>query len=148
MSEPEKICLAKIPGGTFMKLTRIDRSQAQPDTARKGYFDGEVKTLQLVGPKQSNEIELLAVYFSAGARTIPHIHEQDQVLQIIEGQGIVATETEKLLVSIGDVITIPAGMWHWHGATREQAMAHISTMKRGRTNWTVEKKNRASGYEE
>jgi len=43
-----------------MKLTRIDRSQAQPDTARKGYFDGEVKTLQLVGPKQSNEIELLA----------------------------------------------------------------------------------------
>jgi quercetin dioxygenase-like cupin family protein len=131
-----------------MKLTRIDRSQAQPDTARKGYFEGEVKTLQLVGPKQSSEIELLTVYFSAGARTIPHIHEQDQVLQIIEGQGIVATETEKLLVSVGDVITIPAGIWHWHGATQSTAMCHISIKRPGPTNWEVEMKNWASGYVE
>ena len=78
-----------------MKLTKIDRSQAQSDIVRKDYFDGEVKTIQLVGSTESNEIELLAVYFSSGARTIPHIHEQDQVLQIIEGQGIVATETDK-----------------------------------------------------
>src|SRR5258708_10508434 len=90
-----------------MKLTRIDRSLAQPDSARKGYFDGEVKTLQLVGPNESNEVELLAVYFSAGARTIPHTHEQDQILQIIEGQGIVATETEKLLVAAGCCVINP-----------------------------------------
>ncbi len=131
-----------------MKLTRIDRTQAQPDAARKGYFDGEVKTLQLVGPEDSNEVELLAVYFSAGARTRPHIHEQDQVLQIIEGQGIVATETEKLMVSEGDVITIPAGTWHWHGATRIAAMCHISIKKPGPTNWEVEQKNWAAGYDE
>ncbi len=130
-----------------MKLTRIDRSQAQPDTARKGYFDGEVKTLQLVGPKDSNEVELLAVYFSAGARTRPHIHEQDQVLQIIEGQGIVATETEKRMVSEGDVVTVPAGTWHWHGARRDSAMCHISIKRPGPSNWEVEEKNWASGYE-
>jgi quercetin dioxygenase-like cupin family protein len=131
-----------------MKLTRIDRSQAQPDTARKGYFDGEVKTLQLVGPKDSNEVELLAVYFSAGARTRPHIHEQDQVLQIIEGQGIVATETEKLMVSEGDVVTVPAGTWHWHGARRDSAICHISIKRPGPSNWEVEEKNWASGYDE
>jgi quercetin dioxygenase-like cupin family protein len=131
-----------------MKLTRIDRSQAQSDTARKGYFDGEVKTLQLVGPEDSKEVELLTVYFSAGARTRPHIHEQDQVLQIIEGQGIVATETEKLMVSEGDVIIIPAGAWHWHGATRNVAMCHISIKRPGTSNWEVDQKNWASGYEE
>lgn len=131
-----------------MKLTRNDRSQAHPDIARKGYFDGEVKTLQLVGPKDTNEVELLAVYFSAGARTRPHIHEQDQVLQIIEGQGIVATETEKLIVSEGDVITIPAGIWHWHGATRNTAMSHISIKRPGPSNWDVEEKNWAAGYDE
>lgn len=131
-----------------MNLTRIDRSQAQSDTARKGYFDGEVKTLLLVGPKDSNEVELLAVFFSAGARTRPHIHTQDQVLQIIEGQGIVATETEKLMVSEDDVITIPAGTWHWHGATRDSAMCHISIKRPGPTNWEVEQKNWASGYDE
>ncbi len=118
-----------------MKLTRIDRSQARPDTSRKGYFDGEVKTLQLVGPNDSNEIELLAVYFSAGARTKPHTHEQDQVLQIIE-------------VSAGDVITVPADTWHWHGAARDTAMCHISIKRPGPSNWEVDEKNWASGYQD
>lgn len=131
-----------------MKLTRIDKSLAKPDTTRKGYFDGEVKTLQLVGLSASNEVELLAVYFSAGARTRPHIHQQDQVLQIIEGQGIVATEAEKLMVSSGDIVTIPAGTWHWHGARRNTAMSHISIKRPGPSNWEVEPKNWASGYED
>jgi len=131
-----------------MRLTRIDRSQAREDTVRKSNFDGEVKAQQIVGPQDSSEVELLAVYFSPGARTIPHIHEQDQVLQIIEGQGIVATENEKLMVSAGDVVTIPAGVWHWHGATRNSAMGHISIKRPGPTNWEVEQKNWASGYDE
>src|SRR5258707_6949757 len=112
-----------------MKLTRIDRSLAQPDSARKGYFDGEVKTLQLVGPNESNEVELLAVYFSAGARTRPHTHEQDQILQIIEGQGIVATETEKLLVAAGDVVSIPAGPLALAGGPRGAAIVPLSVQK-------------------
>ncbi len=131
-----------------MKLTRIDRSQAREDTVRKGYFDGDVKTQQIVGPQDSSEVEMLVVYFSAGARTIPHIHEQDQVLQIIEGQGIVASENEKSMVSAGDVVTVPAGVWHWHGATRNSAMSHISIKEPGPTNWEVEQKNWASGYDE
>ena len=131
-----------------MKLTRIDRSQAREDTVRKSNFDGEVKAQQIVGPQNSSEVELLAVYFSAGARTIPHIHEQDQILQIIDGQGIVATENEKLMVSAGDVVTVPAGTWHWHGATRTSAMCHISIKRPGPTNWEVEQKNWASGYDE
>jgi quercetin dioxygenase-like cupin family protein len=132
----------------MMKITRIDRSQAKHDPTRSNYFAGEVSIQSLVGAAESSELELLNVYFSAGGRTIPHIHERDQILQIIEGQGIVATETEKSMVSAGDVVTIPAGTWHWHGATQHHAMAHISIMKRGKTNWTVEEKNWASGYEE
>ena len=131
-----------------MKITRIDRSQAKHDPTRSSYFAGEVNIQSLVGAAESSELELLTVYFSAGGRTRPHIHEQDQVLQIIEGQGVVATESEKSMVSAGDVVTISAGTWHWHGATQHHAMAHISTMKRGKTNWTVEEKNWASGYEE
>lgn len=131
-----------------MKITRIDQSQAAYDTVRKGYFDGEVRTQSLVDAQESSEIEMLAVYFSAGARTIPHIHERDQVLQIVEGQGIVATEKEKRVVSPGDVITIPAGTWHWHGATRHCAMCHISIKMPGPSQWEVDWKNWASGYDE
>src|SRR5258708_35257329 len=129
-----------------MKLTRIDRSLAQPDSARKGYFDGEVKTLQLVGPNESNEVELLAVYFSAGARTIPHTHEQDQILQIIEGQGIVATETEKLLVAVADAVTIPAGNRHLHESTPETAMCHLPVKRTRPSHLGVEEKNWGSVY--
>ncbi len=131
-----------------MKITRIDRTQAKHDPTRSSYFVGEVNIQGLVGSAESNELELLNVYFSAGARTRPHAHEQDQVLHIIEGKGIVATETEKHIVSVGDLITIPAGTWHWHGATRDSAMCHISIMKRGKSIWTVEEKNWASGYDE
>jgi len=97
-------------------------------------------------PQEYDEPDLLNVSFSAGARTRPHIHQQDQVLHIIEGQGIVATETEKQVVSAGDLILIPRGTWHWHEAIRTSAMGHISIMKRGQTDWTVEEKNWAAGY--
>jgi len=134
--------------GETMKITRIDRTLARHDPSRADSFDGEVTFQPLVSPADSDELDLLNVSFSASARTRPHIHQQDQVLHIIEGQGIVATETEKQVVSAGDVILVPRGTWHWHGATRTSAMSHISLMKRGQTEWTVEEKNWAAGYDE
>jgi quercetin dioxygenase-like cupin family protein len=131
-----------------MKITRIDPAQAKPNPATTNYFDGEVTFQPLVGSAESEEVDLLSVHFTAGARTRPHIHHQDQVLQILEGMGIVADEHEKHSVSPGDVITIPKGIWHWHGATRTTAMNHISIMKRGQTDWEVDEKNWAAGYDD
>ena len=51
-------------------------------------------------------------------------------------------------VTVGDVITVPAGAWHWHGATRSSSMCHIAIKRPGATNWKVEEKNWASGYDE
>ncbi len=119
--------------------TRVDESRAKADTGTS--FEGHVRTLPLVGKEQSGQLELLAVYFSAGARTRPHIHEKDQVLYFVQGRGIVATETEKQVHTAGDVVTIPGGTWHWHGATRDQAMCHISIRAAGGTNWVVDLKN-------
>jgi 4-carboxymuconolactone decarboxylase len=130
-----------------MKIVTIDRAQARQDAARRDYFEGEVHVQTLVGPDDSGEVELLGVYFSAGARTRPHIHSRDQVLQIVEGRGVVATETEKRIVGPGDVITVPAGIWHWHGATRDSAMFHISIKQPGPTNWDVDAKNWAQAID-
>lgn len=118
---------------------RVDESRAVTDAGSS--FEGHVRKHLLVGKEQSGELELLAVYFSAGARTRPHIHEKDQVLHFIQGMGIVATETEKQVHTAGDVVTIPGGTWHWHGATRDEAMCHISIRAAGGTNWSVELKN-------
>jgi quercetin dioxygenase-like cupin family protein len=131
-----------------MKISTIDRAQAGQDSSRSGYFDGEVHVQTITGPGDSDEIEMLAVFFSPGGRTRAHIHQRDQVLHILTGQGIVATETEKRVVNPGDVITIPAGVWHWHGATRDSAMCHLSIKQPGPTDWEVAAKNWASGYDE
>src|SRR5712691_1733877 len=131
-----------------MKINRINRKNAKYDQSRANYFVGEVNTEPLVTEDVSSELDLLNVYFDPGARTRPHSHRQDQVLMIIEGRGIVATETEKHTVTAGDIITIPAGTWHWHGATPHNAMTHISVMKRGQTDWMVEDKNWGSNYSE
>ncbi len=104
---------------------------------------------RLVAAEDSGQIELLAVWFSRGARTRPHTHDVDQVLHIMEGQGIVADEHERRVVSAGDVIAVPAHTWHWHGATPDSAMMHISIRRQGaQTDWKVAEKDWASGYEE
>ena len=129
-----------------MKIIRIDRTQAKHEPSRANHFDGEVKFQVLVSPADGHELDIMNVCFSAGARTKPHRHDQDQVLQILEGEGLVATETEKRAVSAGDVIVIPKGMWHWHGATRDSAMCHLSIKGRGQTDWAVEEKDWAAGF--
>ncbi len=131
-----------------MQITRFDRSKAGKDPARTSYFDGEVVIQQLVDSPSADQNEVLAVFFSAGGRTKPHIHGCDQILHIVEGQGIVATETEKWNVSAGDIIAVPKGTWHWHGATPDSAMCHIAIQRPGTTNWEVEEKNWASGYDQ
>ncbi len=123
----------------MLHVTKLDETQARLDSSHS--FEGTVRTRMLVGSEESKELELLAVYFSAGARTRPHIHEKDQVLHFVQGKGIVATETEKKVCSVGDIVTVPGGTWHWHGATRDQAMCHISIRQPGSTNWDVDPKN-------
>ncbi len=122
-----------------IKITKFDRSQALPYNADwQQYFEGQVELQTIVGPTESNELEILAVHFAPGARTTPHTHEQDQVLHIVSGQGIVATENEERTVFPGDVITIKADTWHWHGATAESEMCHISIKKQGGFNWSTQ----------
>lgn len=123
----------------MLHLTKMDESQAKVDSGRS--FVGTVRTRPLIGAGESKELELLAVYFSAGARTRPHMHEKDQVLYFVEGRGIVATETEKKICTAGDVVTVPGGTWHWHGATRDHAMCHISIRQPGKSEWNVDEKN-------
>jgi quercetin dioxygenase-like cupin family protein len=138
----------------MIKRTEIDRARAGEDPThdpyvdRAYYFAGDVNVQSLVGTDESGEVELLAVFFAAGARTRPHIHERDQILHFTEGQGIVATDTEKYHAASGDVFTIPAGTWHWHGAARDTAACHISIRQPGQTNWDVDERNWASGYAE
>ena len=64
----------------------------------------------------SNNFNFGIVSFDAGSRNKFHKHSGDQILIITEGTGKVATDNEVVTVNQGDVVLIPAGENHWHGA--------------------------------
>lgn len=128
-----------------MNVTKVDRRQAHPP-AQPEYFQGTVHMQELYRPdRDGEESELVAVFFEAGARNKPHIHESTQVLQIISGRCLLVTEAERRIVDVGDFAIVPRGSWHWHGATADGPMCHISIKLPGRTNWDVPLRDWGSG---
>ena len=107
-----------------MKVIRTDEVPAQPATSP--IFIGGTVTLQPIVTQQMGQYLIMSlVNFSKGARNKFHSHTSDQVLIVTAGTGIVATEQEELVVGVGDIIFIPAGEKHWHGATKDSEFSHI-----------------------
>ena len=85
----------------------------------------------ILNPDDSTNFNFAIVAFDAGSRNKFHKHSGDQILIVTEGTGIVANDTESLTVAEGDVIVIPAGENHWHGAPDATSMAHITVTVKG-----------------
>ena len=100
-------------------------------------FTGSEVTIQELLPG-SEEYRVNIVNFGKGVRNRLHYHDAEQLLIIIDGTGIVATEDEERVVSVGDIIRIPAGVKHWHGATEESHFSHIYVMRKDSTLTRVE----------
>ncbi len=112
-----------------MKHYRPDEIEAIPD--RSPIFIGVVSRQSLVTDDNPDRLRANIVTFHQGARNKLHHHGADQLLVVTAGQGIVATEHESVEVSAGDVIHIPAGERHWHGAQPGHDFAHISILTPG-----------------
>ncbi|WP_428850569.1 (R)-mandelonitrile lyase [Nostoc sp. ChiQUE02] len=68
-----------------------------------------------------------SVTFEPGARIAWHTHPLGQTLIVTAGSGYVQ-QWDKPIQEIrpGDVVQIPPGVKHWHGATATTAMTHIA----------------------
>jgi quercetin dioxygenase-like cupin family protein len=119
-----------------MDVVKPDRAQAHPPPQPE-YFEGRVWMQPLLPPTRSTEVELLAVFFDDGARTIPHTHATDQVLWVVEGRCVVADSAGRRELGPGECVRVPAGEWHWHGAVRGRSACHVSIRSPGPTDWTV-----------
>jgi len=119
-----------------MNVAKPDRSKAHP-TATPDYFEGGVHMQPLLTSEVSQELELIAVFFEDGARTIVHAHSTDQVLWVVEGTCIVADGSAQRELRPGECVLVPAGRWHWHGAAPGGSMCHISIRRPGPTDWGV-----------
>ena len=85
----------------------------------------------ILDPEDSDNFNFAIVAFDAGSRNKFHKRSGDQILVITEGTGTVATDDEALTVHGGDVVVIPAGENHWHGAPDGTSMAHITITVKG-----------------
>jgi len=77
----------------------------------------------------SKEFTAGIVTFPPGTRNKFHIHDHEQILYVVKGKGVVATEKEERLITVGDVVLISAGENHWHGATKDSVFSHLYITK-------------------
>jgi len=112
-----------------VKRMRLDRAAAAPSPSP--IFVGPVRTQNLIADGEAESLRVTAVTFEDGARNRWHMHTTDQLLVVTEGHGVVATEGQELDVAAGDVILIPAGCRHWHGAAPGQSFTHIAILTPG-----------------
>jgi len=88
------------------------------------YFIGQsyLAVLTMEGAQSFN------VTFEPGCRNNWHIHHKEgQILFCTAGTGWYQEEGKPAqLLNPGDVVNIPAGVNHWHGATKDSWFAHIA----------------------
>lgn len=115
-----------------MKVVRRgDPPPEQPATAP--IFVGDVRSRAMISADQGAQVGVTLVRFLAGARNLRHTHTADQVLYITEGHGLVGDAEHDHAVEAGDIVHIPAGEVHWHGAQPGRDMAHLSILPPCRT---------------
>ena len=98
-------------------------------------FTGDVWIDPIVQGRAPSRLAVIAVHFTPGARTAWHAHTLGQTLHVTEGEGLVQTRGEPTVtIRPGDTIHTPADEWHWHGATPDHFMTHLS-MTEGDAQW-------------
>ncbi len=91
------------------------------------HFTGTVRVEPLFQTEAPARARGSLVTFEPGARTAWHTHPLGQILIVTAGCGLVQSRGGPVqTVRPGDVVWIPAGERHWHGAAPTTAMSHIA----------------------
>lgn len=106
----------------------IARSGSQPSAKGPAEnFTGSVRVDPLFDAKEPAHTSAATVTFEPGARTNWHTHPLGQTLIVTAGSGRVQLWGGPLEeIRPGDVVSIPPGQKHWHGAAPTTAMSHIA----------------------
>jgi quercetin dioxygenase-like cupin family protein len=106
---------------------KINRGR-EPDSfseRREKTFSGEVWSDPVLSGV--DDVAINNVFFAPGARTHWHRHSGAQILCVISGRGHAYTRGgEGGEIRAGDVVYIPAGEEHWHGADPESYLLHAA----------------------
>src|SRR5690606_7210638 len=112
------------------------RAQRVGSEQRSDVVTGEVWFDPILPPTDGTTIT--TVFFAPGARTYWHNHERGQILHVLAGRGLICAAGERpRVLSSGDMVWVPPGEQHWHGAAPDSFMIHTA-ISLGVTQWAVE----------
>jgi quercetin dioxygenase-like cupin family protein len=91
------------------------------------WFTGDVWIDSIAQAHDDSTLNVGAVHFSPGARTAWHSHAGGQTLYVTEGRGLLQSRGHDVVrIGAGDTVWTPDGEEHWHGATAQHFMTHLS----------------------
>jgi 4-carboxymuconolactone decarboxylase len=113
---------------TDAQTLAITRGASRPALPAAGdHFTGGARVETLFEALDPLDASGGSVTFEAGARTAWHSHPRGQILIVTAGTGRVQRWGDPIEeIRQGDVVRIPAGQKHWHGASPPASMTHIA----------------------
>ena len=98
-----------------------------PNDGFAKYFTGR----SYLAPISGSQVGIFNVTFEPGCRNNWHIHHADkgggQILICVAGRGYYQEEgKEEQELHPGDVVNIPVGVKHWHGAANNSWFSHLA----------------------
>jgi quercetin dioxygenase-like cupin family protein len=103
------------------------------------HFTGAV-WIGMLAPADRNGLRASVVRFEPGARSDWHLHQEGQILHCLSGAGRAGTADGRVLeMRPGDLLHSPPGERHWHGATDDTPMTHLSFTAGTRVVWLLRK---------
>ena len=106
-------------------ITRGGSRDVRPAPAEN--FTGNARVEGLFEALDPSHASGGSVTFEPGARTAWHSHPRGQILIVTAGTGRVQRWGDPVEeIRQGDVVRIPAGQKHWHGASPQASMTHIA----------------------
>ncbi len=99
----------------------------QPNDAYAKYFIGQ----SYLAPLSTEQVGIFNVTFEPGCRNNWHIHNADkgggQILICVAGRGYYQEYGKEAVEMLpGDIINIPVGVKHWHGAAKDSWFSHLA----------------------
>ena len=110
----------------------ITRAGSQPSArGPEAYFTGSVRVDAPFQAGAPARVSGGIVTFEPGARSAWHTHPLGQTLIVTAGVGWVQQWGGPVQeIRPGDVVWIPPGVKHWHGATATAGMTHVAVSER------------------
>jgi 4-carboxymuconolactone decarboxylase len=109
------------------KIEVVSSSARSVTFGRAENFTGQVQVEQLFAAERGRHVSGGRVTFRSGARSAWHSHPAGQILIVTAGTGRIQQWGRAIqTIKAGDVVWIPPGVKHWHGAAPKTSMSHIA----------------------